>query len=55
MQIANESTPRSAAPMRAQYKVLLVVVIVAVLLGVFMLYADPELMITIADQLWACL
>ena len=27
---------------------------VAVLVGVFMLYTQPQLMVTLADQLWAC-
>jgi len=26
----------------------------AVLVGVFMLYTQPQLMVTLADQLWAC-
>jgi hypothetical protein len=27
---------------------------IAVLLGVFALYTRPEMLVTLADQLWAC-
>jgi hypothetical protein len=39
--------------MRAR-KLLAYAAAVAVLLGVFALYTRPELMATLADQVWAC-
>ncbi|QIL78477.1 hypothetical protein G7047_16140 [Diaphorobacter sp. HDW4A] len=39
---------------RAVRKLALTVGVVLVLLAVFMLYTDPEFMITVADQLWSC-
>ncbi len=35
-------------------KILAYTAAVAVLLGVFALYARPELMIAISEQVWAC-
>ena len=48
--------PKSAqSPLwRVGYKLLLIVAIVAILLGVFMLYAQPEFLVSMADQLWSC-
>ena len=35
-------------------KLLAYVAAVAVLLGVFALYTRPTIMVTLADQIWAC-
>jgi len=40
--------------MRRLYKVCLYGAAVAVLLGVFALYAHPQTMVALADMLWAC-
>jgi hypothetical protein len=35
-------------------KILAYAAALAVLLGVFALYAQPELMVTISEQVWSC-
>ncbi|WP_255352793.1 MULTISPECIES: hypothetical protein [Diaphorobacter] len=41
--------------MRTLYKRSIVAVaLLAVLLGVFALYLQPDFMLTLADQIWAC-
>ena len=47
-------SPQNTSPARTGLKVLAGVAALAVLLGVFMLYTQPDFMVTIADQLWAC-
>jgi hypothetical protein len=39
---------------RAVKRALTWTAITAVLLGVFAMYARPEFLVTLADQLWAC-
>ena len=41
--------------MRTRYKRSIVAgALLAVLLGVFALYLQPDFMLTLADQIWAC-
>lgn len=41
--------------MRTLYKRSIVAIaLLAVLLGVFALYLQPDFMLTLADQIWAC-
>ena len=54
MQTVHEHPQQKAPTLRAGYKLLLIAIAVAGLLGVFLLYTDPQFMITMADQLWAC-
>lgn len=48
---AAAGTPRWPARRRVAMWALAIVV----LLGVFLLYAQPDLIVTLANQLWACL
>ncbi|QNP50683.1 hypothetical protein [Diaphorobacter aerolatus] len=54
MEITNQRRTAKSPASRVGVKVLLGVAAAAVLLGVFALYADPQFVITMADQLWAC-
>jgi hypothetical protein len=40
--------------MRLRSKLLLAVVAMVVLLGVFLLYTQPDFMVQMANQMWAC-
>jgi hypothetical protein len=40
--------------MRTQYKIIVYSAAIAACLGVFVLYLQPEFMITLANQIWAC-
>lgn len=42
------------AGVRLAAAIAMTVAIAAVLLGVFSLYAQPDFLVTLADQLWAC-
>lgn len=54
MQTVHEHPQQKTPALRAGYKFLLIAVAAAALLGVFMLYTDPQFMVTMADQLWSC-
>ena len=54
MQTVHEHPQQKTPALRAGYKLLLIAVIAVALLGVFMLYTDPQFMVTMADQLWSC-
>ena len=50
------TTPSSPAPLlRPWQRALLWAVVLTGLLAVFALYLQPQFMITLADQVWACL
>ena len=54
MQSTHNHPAERAPASRDGLKAALTVGVVLILLAVFMLYTDPEFMITVADQLWSC-
>jgi len=56
MQITARSQPTPSRPLsqRLGFRLVAAVAIGAVLLGVFTMYAHPDFLVSMADQLWSC-
>ena len=54
MQSTHDPSAEQAPSPRAGLRLAVALGVVVALLAVFMLYTDPEFMITVADQLWSC-
>ncbi|MDO4593471.1 MAG: hypothetical protein Q4B46_11845 [Comamonadaceae bacterium] len=50
----NTSTTSNTPVLRPWQRAVLWAVVLLALLGVFALYTQPQFMITLADQVWAC-
>lgn len=54
MPIHPTTTPPVPAPLRGWQRALIWLVALGAMAAVFAWYLQPELMLTIADQVWAC-
>ncbi len=56
MQITARShqKPARLLSQRLGFRLVVAVAIVAILLGVFTMYAQPDFLVSMADQLWSC-
>lgn len=52
--MSTPSAPHASRPLPLWQRVLVWAAIAGVLMAVFALYLQPEFMITLADQVWAC-